>query len=134
MEKLSQEQLERASASRTLARIPVLNDPVITEAMAALNETASSTLPAGVARLANPCVEIFGPGPENRLCGECANLGARRQRMRLTTTGPLEEVTVYTCTFNVTARRVTAPACSRFVLALPPVASASPGATGGSPG
>jgi hypothetical protein len=129
MEKLSQEQLERASASRTLARIPVLNDPVITEAMAALEEPQypiDNPQPTS----ANPCVEVFGPGPEGELCGSCANLHAARICDR--GNGPSR--TFYFCTFNVTARRVTAPACSRFVLPLPPVAADPPPAvTGGSP-
>ena len=76
---------------------------------------------------ANPCLTIFGPGPQGRLCGECANLradhvlepsasgGQRGDEARLRRTGPPpKSYTHFYCTFSAGDRRVTAPACSRF--------------------
>ena len=58
----------------------------------------------------SPSVAAYGPGPEGRRCGECANLCAVHVE---TKSGPVQ--TLYYCCIDGSARRVTWRACDRFV-------------------
>lgn len=61
--------------------------------------------------LENPCLGAYGPGPEGWRCGSCANVSAVHVGTRV------GHRTIYYCCIDGEVKRVTWPACERFVLA-----------------
>ena len=66
----------------------------------------------------NPCVTLYGAGPEGERCGSCLRL--RATRIPSVQAGELREQTIYYCGLSAGARRVTAPACGQYVPAALP--------------
>jgi len=65
----------------------------------------------------NPDIKLLGPGPAGCRCGSCGNLWATRIPTcpRNDRTGDADEQTIYYCLINGQSKRVTWPACSRYV-------------------
>lgn len=59
--------------------------------------------------LQNPCLSVYGPGPEGWRCGSCANVSAVHVQTRM------GQRTIYYCCLDGQAKRVTWPACERFI-------------------
>jgi hypothetical protein len=72
--------------------------------------------------LVSPSVARFGPGPEGFRCGSCANLSA----IEIDQPHGQGHQTIYYCCIDGQARRVTWPACDRFVEAPLASTTASP--------
>ena len=66
----------------------------------------------------NPCIALYGAGPEGERCGSCLRL--RATRIPRVEGGELREQTIYYCGLSAGGRRVTAPACAQYVPAALP--------------